>query len=192
MKKILLLGCIMLFVFCGGRKTTVETEGLEEVIVFEEEESQVSTEPVLPTPTEEEAVLPPPVEEPPVEELLVVEEEVAVVPPVEEEVMPPPVIEETYTPPPETPPPPTTPTAPVEVYGFRIQIFASSTEGNASRVADDARAAFGENIYVEYVAPYYKVRVGDCLTEKDALVLKNKSLQLGYRGAFIVETMITP
>jgi len=191
MKKILLLGCIMLFVFCGGRKTTVETEGLEEVIVFEEE-SQISTEPVLPSPPEEEAIIPPSVEEPPVEEPVAVEEEVAVIPPIEEEVTPPPVIEETYVPPPETPLLPATTPAPANIYGFRIQIFAASTENNASRVADDARAAFGGKVYVEYVVPYYKVRVGDCLTEKEALVLKNKAIQLGYRGAFIVETMITP
>lgn len=190
MKKILLLGCIMLFVFCGGRKTTVETEGLEEVIVFEEE-PQVSTEPVLPAPSEEEELMPPPVEEP-IEEEPMVEEEIAVIPPpVEEEITPPPVVEETYVPPPETPPP-TAPTSPANVFGFRIQIFASSTEGNASKVADDARSAFDVNVYVEYVPPYYKVRVGDCLTENDAVTLKNKALQLGYRGAFIVETMITP
>ncbi|UCG92228.1 MAG: SPOR domain-containing protein [candidate division WOR-3 bacterium] len=186
MKKILLLGCIMLFVLCGGRKTTVETEGLEEIIVFEEE-PQVSTEPVLPSPPEGEAEVIPP---PPIEEEPMIKEEVAIIPPpVEEEISPPPVVEETYVPPPTTPVPPT---APVEVYGFRIQIFASSTENNAAKVADDARGAFGVDVYVEYVPPYYKVRVGNCLTEKDALTLKNKALQLGYRGAFIVETMITP
>jgi hypothetical protein len=195
MKKILLLGCVMVFIFCGGRKTTVQTEGLEEVVVFEEEEGQVSTEPVYPTPPgEEEAVEPPPVaEEPLVEETPVVEEEIAVIPPVEEEIVPPPIVEEEpYVSPVEEVPEPTTPAAPAKLYGFRVQIFASSTENNAQRVAEDARSSFQERVYVEYVPPYYKVRVGNCLTENEAQSLKNKALQFGYRGAFIVETMVTP
>jgi hypothetical protein len=200
MKKILLIGCIMLFVFCAPRKTVVETEGLEEVIVFGEEETiDVSEAPVLPQPVEEEIVAPPELVMPPVEEEEITE---MTLPPVieEEPVMPIiPVIPVEETPPPEITEyiPPTLPTAPptpssTKVFGFRIQIFASSTENNASRVADDAKTSFPEYVYVEYVPPYYKVRIGDCLTREDAEILKNKALRLGYRGAFVIETMITP
>ena len=199
MKKILLIGCIMLFIFCAPRKTTVETEGLEEVIVFgEEETTDVSEELVLPQPVDEEIIVPPePIILPPAEEveeitLPPIEEEEPVMPTIPVEETPPPPVE--YAQPTVTLTPTTTPPAPspAKVFGFRVQIFASATEKNASRVADDAKAAFPENTYVEYVAPYYKVRVGDCLTNEDANVLKNKALRLGYRGAFVVETMITP
>jgi hypothetical protein len=78
------------------------------------------------------------------------------------------------------------------VYGFRVQIFASSTEKNAMKIVDDARTAFGGRIYIEHLAPYFKVRIGDCLTKEDALVLKDKAVSQGYRGAFVVETMINP
>jgi hypothetical protein len=192
MKKLLLLGCVILFVLCAPKKTAVETEGLEEVIVFGEEEGYVIEEPVYPeeeTPQPEEVeVTPPPIEEPVsvIEEPIPVIEEPSIPPPVEET---PPVIEEAYVPPAPTPapvPPPLT------VFGFRIQIFASSTQENANRVASDARSVLTERIYVDYVAPYYKVRVGDCLTYEDAGVLKNKVLRQGYHGAFIVETMVTP
>lgn len=212
MKKIVLVGFILLFMFCAKKQTTVETEGLEEVIVFGEEEATISEEPVYPVaedepvmpPAEEEVVAPPPVEpvaeeapiiEPVVpEEEALVEEEVAVIPPpIEEEPAmplppPPPVaVEEAYTPA-ETPA-----VAPGQVYGFRIQIFASSTTENANRVADDARAAFGnQSVYVDHVVPYYKVRVGDCLTREEAETIRNQALNLGYVGAFIVETMIMP
>ena len=81
---------------------------------------------------------------------------------------------------------------PQKVLGFRVQIFASMTEENASRVATDAREVLNDRVYVEYVAPYYKVRVGDYLTREEVEPLKNKALELGYRGAFIVETMVTP
>jgi hypothetical protein len=189
MKKTLLIGCVLLFVFCAPKKTVIETEGLEEVVVFGEEEPapMVSDEPVLPV--EEESLLPPPpasiAEEPAASE-----EEIVLIPPpvAEEPIIPEPPVAEPYVPAqPESPV-----MAPQRVYGFRVQIFASSTEENATRVAADAREAFNDRVYVEYVAPYYKVRVGDYLTHQEVEPLKNKALSLGYRGAFIVETMVTP
>ncbi len=175
----------MLFVFCAPKKTTVKTEGLEEVIVFGEEKPPAEvTEPVLPAgdtvATETVAVVPPPIQAPPI-----IEE---TPPPVAEEVTPP-VVEETATTPSPQPSPTTQPT---KVFGFRIQIFASSTEQNALKVADDAKSVFTEKVYVEYVAPYYKVRVGNCLTREDAEALRGKAVKQGYQGAFIVETIITP
>jgi cell division septation protein DedD len=211
MKKIALIVCILLLVVCGKKQTTVQTEGLEEVIVFGEEEN-VSSEPVLPaTPSEEvtpveEPMLPPPVEEeivsPPVEEEPVMPtEEIAIAPTVVEEEpllpvlpveeTPPMVMEEPYTPS-VAPSPPAAPSrAPASVLGFRVQVFASSTENNADRVAADARSSFNR-VYVDYIAPYYKVRVGDCMTREEAEIIKNKARTLGYRGAFIIETMISP
>ena len=230
MRKIFLIGCGLAFICCTPKQSTVETEGLEEVIVFgEEETSYVSEEPVLPQPAEEEVVAPPiaeesappPVEEvaiapPPIEEEVVapppiekepifppapVEEEVVAPPPIEEEpIMPPLVVEEApalvseqpYVPPVVTPTPPPPSPAPATILGFRIQLFASSTEKNASRVADDTRASFTQNVYIQHVPPYYKVRVGDFLTKEEAQVVKQQAMQMGYRGAFIVETMISP
>jgi len=187
MKKVLLLGCILLFVVCAPKKTTVETEGLEEVVVFGEEEPiTTSTEPVLPV--EEPLLPPPPVEEEP---MAPAEEEVVLIPPpVAEE----PILPERSTPQPYVPPaePVVPSSAPQTVLGFRVQIFASNTEENASRVATDARGVFADQVYIEYVAPYYKVRVGDYLTREEIEPLKNKALNLGYRGAFIVETMVAP
>lgn len=114
----------------------------------------------------------------------------------------PPAAEEVAAALPSLPPTPTVaptpsaaaaPTGPQgSVYGFRVQIFASSTEKNAMKIAEDARAVFSGRVYIEHAAPYYKVRIGDCLTKEDAEVMKAKANSLGYRGAFIVETMINP
>lgn len=224
MRKLMILGVIILFFFCAPKKTTVKTEGLEEVVVFGEEEKNVSEEPVYPTPaptsieplpeTPEVSALPSPVEEtvtplpieevskvtPPVEEAgITAPEEIPALPPIEEvSIAPLPApattplpIEEVSTPTPP-PPAPVTTTAPATVYGFRVQIFASSTQKGASKVADDARGIFGGKVYIEHTPPYYKVRVGDCLTKEDAEVLKNLAINKGFRGAFVVETMITP
>lgn len=221
MRKIFLIGCGLAFICCAPKQSTVETEGLEEVIVFgEEETSYISEEPVLPQPVEEEVVAPPIEEEstppPPVEEIAIappppveeepvfppapVEEEIVAPPPIEEPMMPPPVVEEApavvseqpYVPPVVTPTPPPPSPAPATILGFRIQLFASSTEKNASRVADDTRASFTQNVYIQHIPPYYKVRVGDFLTKEEAQVVKQQAMQMGYRGAFIVETMISP
>jgi len=167
MRKILVIACMMLFVFCAPKKTTVETKGLEEVVVFNEDtlatQGPLAPPAEEPMPAEAVAIAPPPIEEPTVRLLTA-----------------------------ETPPP-TTPVVEARmIYGFRIQIFASLTEKNAGKVADDVRSAFAEKIHVDYVAPYYKIRVGDCLTREDAEFLKSKALKLGYQGAFIVETLITP
>jgi hypothetical protein len=205
MKKLLILGCAFFFVFCMTKKPTVKTEGLEEVVVFGEDTTTQS-------PTEE-ALVPPPVTPPPVEEVASIPpvEEVAYVAPVVPPVIPSAVTEEAalpVTPPPaevaaapEPVPPPVSAMVPMpsasvsnqgSIYGFRVQIFASSTEKNAMKIVDDARISFGGKIYIEHLAPYYKVRIGDCLTKEDAQVLKDKAVSQGYRGAFIVETMINP
>ncbi len=239
MKKLLILGCILLFACCMAKKTTIKTEGLEEVVVFGEDTTTAPVEesvvpPIVPPSVTEEALVPPPVVPPAVTE---VAEVPPVVPPVnisEEPVLPlPPAPEVAVAPPPTeevagnlpteeiaavppalppasevaaalpslpptpevavAPPPAAVPSAPQgSVYGFRVQIFASSTEKNAMKIVDDARTAFSGRVYVEHVAPYYKVRIGDCLTKEDADVLKTKAVSLGYRGAFIVETMINP
>ncbi len=50
MKKLAVIGCIVLFVVCASKKQTVKTEELEEIIVFGEETTAVSEEPVVPEP----------------------------------------------------------------------------------------------------------------------------------------------
>ncbi len=225
MKKLVILGVIALFLFCAPKKTTVKTEGLEEVVVFGEEEKNVSEEPIYPipapavaetttttpTPTPEVSIAPPTVEEAvsplPIEEVSkvtppAISEETIALPPIEEVTIAPPPLPSATTPLPmeevsTTPPPPPTPApvtsvAPTTVYGFRVQIFASSTQDGANKVANDARGIFGGKVYIEHTPPYFKVRVGDCLTKEDAESLKSLAINKGFRGAFVVETMITP
>ena len=93
----------------------------------------------------------------------------------------------------ETPPPPEP--EPVEpepqlVYGYRVQIFASSTEQGAEKAAAGARQVFSEPVYVEYVAPLYKVRIGDCFSRSEADALKRTAIAAGYRDAWIVESLV--
>ena len=119
------------------------------------------------------------VEEETMEEEEFIEEEVIVEEPLEEPVIEPEVI---------SPPPPEA----LETLGFRVQIYAFSSRVGANSAAESARLQFPERVYVDYVAPYYKVRVGDCVTRAEADMLKARARQFGYTDAFIVETMVTP
>jgi len=187
----LILGIIVGFCFygCAKKQAVQPSEGVEEVSILEEEELvEVPAEEEAPPVIEEEVVLPPPEEAPPAEEEVTLPPVEETPPVIEEEVVEAPVVEEV----PVTPPPPVSPPAeaPRKVLGFRVQIFASSTEKGASKVAGDARSTFTETVYVEHEPPYYKVRIGDCLSKDEAGALRAKAVRLGYRGAFVVETQV--
>ncbi len=132
---------------------------------FFEEELIVEEEPFEEDFFEEEIVI----EESLEEEIQVVEEPI-----IEPEIISPPRLES------------------IEALGFRIQIHAFFSKAGADAAAEKARLRFPERVHVEYVAPYHKVRVGDCVTRAEADVLKARARQLGYTDAFTVETMVRP
>ena len=92
----------------------------------------------------------------------------------------------------ELEPEPFIPQPPSQVYGYRVQVIAASSEETAVKLAEAARLRFSEKVYVDYEPPYYKVRVGDCITHEDAEALREKAVEMGYSDAFIVETQIFP
>lgn len=123
------------------------------------------------------------VEEEPFEEEFLQEEEI-IEEPLEEIEVEEPVIEPEVI----SPPPPET----IETLGFRVQIYAFLSKAGADAARERATLQFPERVYVEHIAPYYKVRVGDCVTREEAESLKARAKQLGYTDAFIVETMVKP
>jgi hypothetical protein len=82
-------------------------------------------------------------------------------------------------------------TGPGVIQGYRVQIFLSDSLQEAARVMTEARGRFQEEVYLEYDAPYYKVRVGDCQTEFEGQQLLKVAHRLGYRDAWLVYTMIS-
>ncbi len=81
--------------------------------------------------------------------------------------------------------------SPKTTYGYRVQIFASWSNENAERIASEARFKFpDQRVYVEYIPPLYRVRVGDCRTREEAERLRDKARSLGYEDAFLVPTNI--
>lgn len=95
------------------------------------------------------------------------------------------------------------------VQGFRVQLLATKDEGKAREERREALFILqGEDVYLEFETPYYKLRVGNCLTRKEAedLVVKVKriarqerkrakpekkqQLQEWEEGAWIVRTKV--
>ncbi len=76
------------------------------------------------------------------------------------------------------------------IQGFRVQIFASPDRQMALEIKQRAESLLEENLYLEFEAPYYKVRVGDCLSSAEAETLVKKIRKKGYSDAFRVRTTI--
>ena len=62
------------------------------------------------------------------------------------------------------------------VKGFRIQLFSSNTPRSAKQTAFSIESAVKEKlpsvkVYVTYNSPFWKVRVGNCLSHKEATEL---------------------
>jgi hypothetical protein len=81
------------------------------------------------------------------------------------------------------------PEAQVFTPGWRVQIFASSSMVSADELAEKARAAFTEPVYVEYEPPFYKVRVGDFLTKQEAHHMMNRAKAEDF-DAWVVEALV--
>ena len=80
---------------------------------------------------------------------------------------------------------------PDEVQGYRVQLIATRDEEEARSVRRDALLSFDERVYLVYDNPYYKVRVGDCLSRYEADVLQEKAVQKSYAEAWVVRTTVS-
>jgi SPOR domain len=76
--------------------------------------------------------------------------------------------------------------------GFRVQVMATPDFGIAGGVASRLKGLLGGRfpVYVEYIDPYYKVRVGDFATQEAAQPALGEVRALGYRDAWAVRTTI--
>lgn len=79
--------------------------------------------------------------------------------------------------------------------GYRVQIFfesGSKSSQKAMQVKEQFTARFpGQESYVIFQEPYYKVRVGNFRSKMEAQGFKQKII-LDYPGAFVVKDDILP
>jgi hypothetical protein len=82
---------------------------------------------------------------------------------------------------------------PEEMDGFRVQICAVSDEQKAKQAQRDAIIQFMDNeVYLEYHAPYYKIRIGNCISRFEAEQLQKLAMQKGFADAWVVKTKVKP
>lgn len=79
---------------------------------------------------------------------------------------------------------------PKKMLGYRIQIGAFKNKTAAEQEANRARSILDKEVYIDYIIPYYKLRLGNFLSRSDAVSQLNQVLNKGFKGAFIVETTI--
>ncbi len=80
---------------------------------------------------------------------------------------------------------------PVRSQGYRVQIGAYQSQADANSAADRARGSLGRSVYVRYIAPYYKVRVGNFTNKYEATQYKNQLRSTtSYRDAWVVGSEI--
>ncbi len=80
-----------------------------------------------------------------------------------------------------------------ETDGFRVQLLATRNLETATIEQERAENQFkrmGHKIYLIFETPFYKLRVGDLLTRKQAEELREKAKQYGYDQAFIVRSKV--
>ncbi len=76
------------------------------------------------------------------------------------------------------------------VPGYRVQLISTRYEAEARTVKLDAMLTFKENVYVIFDDPYYKIRIGDCLTRFDANVLQEEAADKNFNEAWVVRTNV--
>jgi cell division protein FtsN len=75
------------------------------------------------------------------------------------------------------------------ISGHRVQVFTSGLLAEAETVRDAIRDT-GLSAYVEYRAPLYRVRIGDCTDIAEARALREQAVAMGYERAVVVPTLI--
>ena len=76
------------------------------------------------------------------------------------------------------------------VKGYRIQVAISQDEKDLTDIKEKLEVVIKEKIYIKFELPNYKLRVGNFDSRKKAEAYRNKVIQLGYRSAWVVPTLI--
>jgi len=76
------------------------------------------------------------------------------------------------------------------VKGYRIQVAISQNEKDLIDIKEKLEVIVKEKIYIKFELPNYKLRVGNFDSRKKAEAYRNKVIQLGYRSAWVVPTLI--
>jgi len=74
--------------------------------------------------------------------------------------------------------------------GFRVQIISTDNIDVANQTRSEVYFKISKESYVSFEPPFYKVKVGDFTSRKEANDLKFKLNQLGYSEARVVQETV--
>ncbi len=80
--------------------------------------------------------------------------------------------------------------APEMVDGFRVQIISTTDEITAREIRKHAILKQDMDVYLIFDSPYYKVRVGNCLTRSEADELQELLVKKGFLNAWVIRTRV--
>ncbi len=81
-------------------------------------------------------------------------------------------------------------TSKIIINGYRVQVLATKYAEKADSLKQVLRDSFGDEVYVTYEAPNYKVRVGNSVDRKQAEGIQDKLKKMGYSSAWIIRTRV--
>lgn len=74
--------------------------------------------------------------------------------------------------------------------GFRVQIISTTDEIAAREIRKEAILKQENDVYLIFDSPYYKVRVGNCLTRSEADELQDLLVKKGFLDAWVIRTKV--
>jgi len=74
--------------------------------------------------------------------------------------------------------------------GWRVQVFAGHSLEIAQSIQQELQVQRPEGVYLDYVEPYYKVRVGDCAARTTCEELLRELRSEGRQSAWVVASVI--
>ena len=79
----------------------------------------------------------------------------------------------------------------VEKMGWKVQLYSSTNFFEADTLFLKAVDDFiDQEVVKEFNSPYYKIRVGNCVTRDEAEALLKRAAELKYRDAWIIRTPV--
>jgi hypothetical protein len=79
----------------------------------------------------------------------------------------------------------------VKKMGYKVQLFSTTDFFKADTIYLKAVHDFiDQDVVKDFNSPYYKIRLGNCVTREEAEALLNRALALRYRDAWIIRTPI--
>jgi len=76
------------------------------------------------------------------------------------------------------------------VLGYRVQLFSSADYYEVIAKRNEAADKFTQEIYLDYEAPYYKLRLGNFTDKEKADELKNSVKSDGFPDAWVIQTKV--